>query len=107
MEFRLAIKRITHTVLPLPVDPETTIVNVCRNIVYVIISNSCVNLINRRLIYHYTILKILQLFIELMDALLSMPWLYETLAEDRAAEEAAIPALEETKEHEAMQTGRL
>ena len=42
-----------------------------------------------------------------MDALLSMPWLYETLAEDRAAEEAAIPALEGTKELEAMQTGRL
>ena len=41
-----------------------------------------------------------------MDALLSMPWLYETLTEDRAAEEAAA-AMEETKEQEAMQTGRL
>ena len=43
-----------------------------------------------------------------MDALLSMPWLYETLAEDRAAEETAATAdMEETKEQEAMQTGRL
>ena len=42
-----------------------------------------------------------------MDALLSMPWLYETLAEDRAAEESATVSMEETKEPEAMQTGRL
>ena len=42
-----------------------------------------------------------------MDALLSMPWLYETLTEDRAAEEAAAASMEETKEQEAMQTGRL
>ena len=43
-----------------------------------------------------------------MDALLSMPWLYETLTEDRAAEEAAAAAaMEETKEQEAMQIGRL
>ena len=43
-----------------------------------------------------------------MDALLSMPWLYETLTEDRAAEAAAAAtAMEETKEQEAMKTGRL
>ena len=46
--------------------------------------------------------------LDIMDALLSMPWLYETLTEDRAAEEAAAAAsMEETKEQEAMQTGRL
>ena len=43
-----------------------------------------------------------------MDALLSMPCIYETLTEDRAAEEAAAAAaMEETKEQEAMQTGQL
>ena len=42
-----------------------------------------------------------------MDALLSMPWLYETLIEDRAAEETATPTMDTTKEQEAIQTGRL
>ena len=42
-----------------------------------------------------------------MDGLLLMPWLYETIAEDRAAEETTTPTMDVTKDQEAMQTGRL
>ena len=42
-----------------------------------------------------------------MECLILMPWLYETIVEDRAAEETATPTMDVTKEQEAMQTGRL
>ena len=43
-----------------------------------------------------------------MDALLSMPWLYETLAEGVEEEEvAAVPTVDKVPNQEAMLTGRL
>ena len=44
-----------------------------------------------------------------MDALLSMPWLYETLAEGVEEEEvAAVPTVDDkVPDQEAMLTGRL
>ena len=42
-----------------------------------------------------------------MDALLSMPWLYETLAEGMEEEEvAAVPTVDKVSDQEAMLTGR-
>ena len=41
-----------------------------------------------------------------MDALLSMPWLYETLAEGVEEEVAAEPTVDKVPDQEAMQTGR-
>ena len=43
-----------------------------------------------------------------MDALLSMPWILETIAEGQAAEEATVAAnsnMDKALEQEAMQTG--
>ena len=43
-----------------------------------------------------------------MDALLSMPWILKTIAEDQAAKEATVAAnsnMDKALEQEAMQTG--
>ena len=41
-----------------------------------------------------------------MDALLSMPWLYETLAEGAEEEVTTEPTVDKVPDQEAMQTGR-
>ena len=42
-----------------------------------------------------------------MDALLSMPWLYETLAEGAEEEVATEPTVDKAPDQEAMLIGRL